>query len=103
MDRKAESVKFVVILSAALILIGFGFIAFGKNPTITAKTTYTQKACYDVYNGKLTPADVVHCCVEIKKSNGCRPYVVENLNDELFICNGDTDVVVDKDTIEFCG
>ena len=102
MNKKAESVQFVVILCAAFILIGIGFIAFSKNPVVTSKTTYSNKLCFEVYDGKLSAADVLQCCAAIKKSDGCSSYVSDTMNDELFICKGSTDVVVNKETIGFC-
>lgn len=103
MNKRAESVKFVVIMCAALILIGLGFVMLSKTPTVTSKMTYSREACYSLDNGKLSVSDVAFCCSQIKKSSGCEPYVVNNINDELFVCKGDSSVVVNEETIAFCG
>jgi hypothetical protein len=102
MDKKAESVQFVVIMSVAFILIGLAFVTFGKQGTITSKATYTQKACYASFDGTLTPAEIGYCCGAIKKSTGCRPHTVASINDELYECNGPQPVVVNRNTISFC-
>ena len=102
MNTRAESVRFVVILSTAFIVIGLAFVLFGKQATITSKATYTQKACYAVFDGTLTPAEISYCCGAIKKSTGCRPYALASVNDELYECDGQNQVVVNKNTITFC-
>jgi len=102
MNTKAESTKLVIIMSVALITLGILFVTFGKSPTLTGKATYTQEACYTLFNGKLTPQEVTQCCAAIKKSTSCTPHVIENINDELFLCEGQPDVVVNKNTIDFC-
>lgn len=97
MNRKAESVKFVVMIVTAFILIGLTFVTFGKNPTMTSKITYTEKECYIINDGKLSTAQTEDCCAQIKKSTGCKLY--EN---NLFICEGSVDIAVNKETIQFC-
>lgn len=98
MNKKAESVKFVVITSIAFILFGMAFVSFVKNPVLESKATYAEKECYFIDNERLTTANANDCCAEIKKSTGCKPY--EN---DLFICKGAINVAVNKETIEFCG
>ncbi len=102
MYKKAESVRFVVIISAAFILLGLGFVTFGKNNTVTGSTTYTTPSCYSLDNNRLTPTDVAKCCAEIRKSNRCAPYESQ-INDKLYLCKGEFDVVVNQRTIEVCG
>ena len=99
MNKKGESVRFVVITTAALIIIGLMFITFGRESTITSKTTYTKTACYTVHYGELTTTDVAKCCLAIKKSNGCEPYNSREIKDSLYICSN---VVVNKETIDYC-
>ena len=97
MNNKAESTQFVVILATALILIGFGFVTFSHNSTVTAKTTYSSAECYIINNGEMVSQDVQQCCSVIKQSQGCSPY-----KDDLFLCKGDVGAVVNKETIKFC-
>ncbi len=102
MNKKGESVQFVVIVSVALVIIGLLFIMFGKQQGITSQTTYTPNTCYVNFNGELTSADVSQCCAAIKQSTGCKPYTGKYSNEQLYLCAGSPDIVVDKDTIEFC-
>ena len=99
MDKKGESVRFVVITTAAFIVIGLMFITFGRQSTIEAKTVYTTKACYFVHYGELTTADVAKCCFVIKRSDGCKEYNSKEIKDRLYACSN---VVVNKETIDYC-
>ena len=97
MNKRAESTQFVIILISALIIIGIGFVTFSKNPTVTAKTTYSTAECYIMNNNEMVPTEVSQCCAIIKQSNGCNPY-----KDDLFLCKGNIGAVVNKETIKFC-
>ena len=99
MNKKGESVRFVVITTAALIVMGLMFITFGREGTVEGKTVYTAKACYFVHYGELTTADVAKCCFVIKKSDGCEEYNSREIKDDLYICSN---VVVNKETIDYC-
>jgi hypothetical protein len=99
MNKKAESVQFVVIVAAAFVVIGLFVVAFGKNTTITSKATYAPKTCYSIEQGKLVPAEITYCCAIIKKSEGCRPHQIDAIADELYACDS---VLVNRNTIAFC-
>ena len=97
MNKKAESIKFVTILTAALILIGLGVAAFSRSPTITAKTTYSDAECYIMRNEEMVSSEIEQCCAAIKQSQGCNTY-----KDDLLLCKGNVGAVVNKNTIRLC-
>lgn len=97
MNKKAESVKFVVMVCTALLLLGVMFVNLGKNPTVSSKTTYADKTCYALINNQLTTQETSICCNEIKKSSGCKVY---DASKGLYVCGN---AVVNKETISYCG
>ena len=99
MNKKAESVRFVAMTTAALILIGLMFITFGGNGAVSGSAVYTKTSCYLVNDGELTTADVSKCCLAIRNSDGCKEYDSREIRDELYICSS---AVMNKETIEFC-
>lgn len=102
MNKKAETTQFVVITATAFLLIGLMVVIFSSKTSITASTTYGSKVCYVVNGEKLSPTDVPFCCSEIKKSTGCEPFKHEKITEELLICYGNSNVVINKETAEFC-
>ena len=93
MNTRAESVKFVIMTTVALFVVGVMLIASLKSHAITGKVTAENYRCYAYDGSTLSPADVSFCCAEIKKSAGCKPF------EGMYLC--DT-VVVDKNTIGIC-
>jgi len=93
MNKKAESVKFVVILSMAFILLGIGFVSLSKTPSVTSKTVHSGE-CYSLENNEMVKAEFSDCCIVIKQSSGCEKY-----NDNLYKCG---DYVVNKEIITMC-
>ena len=96
MNRKAETIPFIIITLTALIVIGALIITFtGKSP-LTGNAVKTGE-CYTLTYGTLKAADISVCCAGIKASDRCFAY-----NSELTRCSGTTDVVMSKETIQSC-
>jgi len=100
MDKRGESVKFVVMVCTALLLLGVMFVNLGKSTSVESRATYADKTCYALINGQLSTQETSICCNEIKKSSGCKVY---DASKGLYICEGDSNVVVNKETISYCG
>lgn len=86
-----------VIITTALVFMGIVFVAFSKNPTVTGKTTQTPATCFLLSGERLIEKDVSTCCIEARKSAGCEPY-----KDDLYLCKGTLNVVMDRKAIELC-
>ncbi len=100
MNKKAESVKFVVIITVGLILIGLAFITFGSSQKIVGNAVYSNSLCYSLQGQTLTPMEVSQCCIIVKNSNGCEAYVSNTINDKLFKCGT---VILNQNAINICG
>jgi hypothetical protein len=104
MNKKGNSVNFVVITTTALILIGLAFIVLGKGTAISY-STYDNKVCYemDKTTNNLIATSLNDCCINIRKSSGCSPYEANIVNEQMFLCNGNVDIIANKNMIKFCG
>ena len=99
MNKRAETVKFVVMTTAALFVMGMLFVIVGNTHSVTGKATVTNYVCYAYDGNQLSSLDVSVCCTEIRKSTGCTTFESNSIRDQLYICN---DVVVNRNTIGFC-
>ncbi len=103
MNKKANSVNFVVITTASLILIGLVLITFGGK-SINSYTTYDNKLCYEMNSdGSLAAINLDECCINVKKSSGCSDYESNIVNEQMFLCKGEISIIANKNMMTFCG
>jgi len=91
MNKKAESMGAVVIITAALVVIGVLFVSLAGNPSVTSYTTLEDATCYDVNTEK--EIETNECCNRIRQSSGCQP------NEKLFECGN---VIANQQMVELC-
>ncbi len=60
MNKRAESVSFVVIIVLAFLIIGIGTVMLIKNPSNTANAVYEESVCF-LNDEQNTPLELSEC------------------------------------------